>query len=88
MGWGRFDLSCHFSSDLLVSQLRFVNPLNGYHVTYGELPGSIAILMISAIIPIVLGFFNQERFDYNTLKQAEDISTYSTNNSVVQKVID
>ncbi len=58
------------------------------HVTYGELPGSIAILIISAIIPIGLGFFNQERFDYNTLKQAEDISTYSTSSSVVQRVID
>jgi Na+/proline symporter len=58
------------------------------HVTYGELPGSIAILIISAIIPIILGFFNKERFDYNTLKQAEDISTYFTDSSVVQRVTD
>jgi len=57
------------------------------HATYGELPGSIAILVISAIIPLILGFQNQDRFDYDQLKQAEDLSVSSaTVNPVVQRV--
>ena len=54
------------------------------HFTYGELPGSIAILAISAIIPLVLGFQNRNRFDYDRLKEVEDISDDSaTVNSVI-----
>ena len=44
------------------------------HFTYGELLGSIAILVISAVIPLVLGFQNQNRFDYDRLKEVADIS--------------
>jgi Na+/proline symporter len=39
---------------------------------YGELWGSIAILSISAVIPLVLGLLNDKKFDFASLKQRRD----------------
>jgi Na+/proline symporter len=47
------------------------------HITYGELPGSVAILAISAVIPVILGFLSQEKFDYNKLRQMKDFNSDS-----------
>jgi hypothetical protein len=45
--------------------------------SYGELPGSVAILAISAVIPVILGFLSQEKFDYNKLRQMKDFNSDS-----------
>jgi Na+/proline symporter len=39
---------------------------------YGDLWGSIAILSISAVIPIVLGLLNDNKFDFGSLKDVKD----------------
>ena len=48
------------------------------HITYGELPGSIAILVISAIIPVILGLLGKEKFDYNKLRHIKDFDSGSS----------
>ncbi|WP_035988131.1 sodium:solute symporter family transporter [Leptolyngbya sp. KIOST-1] len=39
----------------------------------GELPGTLVILAVSTLIPIVLSISNQNPFDFNSLKEVEDI---------------
>jgi Na+/proline symporter len=39
---------------------------------YGELVGSLAILSISAAVPLVLGLFGSERYDFEKLKKLPD----------------
>jgi Na+/proline symporter len=39
---------------------------------YGELWGSVAILFVSAIIPIVLGLFNSKSIDLSSLRRVKD----------------
>jgi len=40
----------------------------------GELVGTLVILAISAIVPVVLSISNSKPFDFNSLKRVEDIS--------------
>ena len=39
----------------------------------GELPGTLVILAVSTVIPIFLSITNQKPFDFNSLKEVEDI---------------
>lgn len=41
---------------------------------FGELWGSLSILAISAVVPIVLGFLNRETFDYTRLRRAGGVT--------------
>jgi Na+/proline symporter len=47
-------------------------------MVYGELIGTIAILLISAMIPLILGLMNTKSFDYTTLMQVEDLTASET----------
>ncbi|HHP7244369.1 MAG TPA: sodium:solute symporter family protein [Elainellaceae cyanobacterium] len=42
-------------------------------MVFGDLIGTLAILGISAVVPIVLSFSNTRPFDYSSLKRVEDI---------------
>jgi hypothetical protein len=44
---------------------------------YGELWGSVAILSISAVIPLVSGLFGHEAFDFDRLKRVADATESS-----------
>jgi Na+/proline symporter len=39
---------------------------------YGELVGSLTILAVSSVIPIVLGLLGSERYDFGKLRQLRD----------------
>lgn len=41
---------------------------------YGELAGTAAILLVSALVPIVLGLLNRKRFDYAVLSRQDDVA--------------
>ena len=44
---------------------------------YGELVGSLAILAISAAVPLALGFRNAERYDFEKLTKVRDATDTS-----------
>lgn len=39
---------------------------------YGELVGSLTILAVSTLVPVVLGLLNQKRYDFDRLKTVKD----------------
>jgi Na+/proline symporter len=45
---------------------------------YGELMGSLAILAISAAVPVVLGLRSSERYDFEKLKKLRDATDTSS----------
>ena len=45
---------------------------------YGELVGSLAILAVSASVPVVLGFFNRQSYDFRRLQAVRDITDSSS----------
>lgn len=40
---------------------------------FGELVSTTTIVLVSTVVPLVIGFLNQERFDYSILAKVEDI---------------
>jgi urea-proton symporter len=40
---------------------------------FGELVSTSLIVFVSTIVPLVIGFLNEEKFDYSVLSQVEDI---------------
>ena len=44
---------------------------------YGELPGTLLILLLSAVVPLALSWGNSSRFNFSSLMDAEDIKPAS-----------
>ena len=49
----------------------------------GDLWGSLSILAISAVVPIVIGFLNNFQFDFARLRQVEDATVASASQPVL-----
>lgn len=56
-------------------------------MAYGELIGTISILLISAVIPLLLGLMNTKPFDYTTLMEAEDLTDSGGQMSKAEQMI-
>jgi len=44
---------------------------------YGELPGTLLILLVSAVVPVALSLRNSQKFDFSSLVNAEDLKPTS-----------
>ena len=49
----------------------------------GDLWGSLSILAISAVVPIVIGLLNNFQFDFARLRQVEDATVASASQPVL-----